>query len=85
VIVVLILQVVLDGFTCVLFGNSADYMAYPLFFSITRFAVAWKAIYSIKEAASNHPNNPNHPNHLFTLITNPNHPSNSNRPKHPNK
>lgn len=43
------LQVVLDGFTCVLFGNSADYLAYPVIFIAGRIAFALSACFSLPE------------------------------------
>eukprot|EP00808_Paulinella_micropora_P012409 g5330.t1 len=41
------LQNTVDGLTCVLFGNVADYVAYPLFFSITRFTCAFVTSFSL--------------------------------------
>jgi len=43
------LQIVLDGFICVLFGNSADYLAYPIVFMIGRFAFAFNNAYALPE------------------------------------
>eukprot|EP00808_Paulinella_micropora_P002089 g67897.t1 len=40
------LQNTIDGITCVLFGNVADYVAYPLFFTITRMTTAFAMAYS---------------------------------------
>lgn len=36
------MQVLLDGVCCVFFGNTNDYIAYPLGFTITRFICAYK-------------------------------------------
>eukprot|EP00457_Paulinella_chromatophora_P000427 gb/GEZN01000427.1/.p1 GENE.gb/GEZN01000427.1/~~gb/GEZN01000427.1/.p1 ORF type:complete len:1445 (+),score=226.17 gb/GEZN01000427.1/:111-4337(+) len=41
------LQIVMDGFTCVLFGNTPDYVAYPLIFAITRFTTALVKAFSL--------------------------------------
>ena len=35
------LQEMLNGFTCVLFGNTSDYLAYPLGFTLSRLGFAW--------------------------------------------
>jgi ABC-type uncharacterized transport system fused permease/ATPase subunit len=43
------LQVVLDGFTCVLFGNSADYLAYPLGFMIVRMTDSMKNVFELPD------------------------------------
>jgi ABC-type uncharacterized transport system fused permease/ATPase subunit len=34
-------QEMLNGFMCVIFGNSSDYLAYPLGFTLTRMGFAW--------------------------------------------
>eukprot|EP00457_Paulinella_chromatophora_P000486 gb/GEZN01000486.1/.p1 GENE.gb/GEZN01000486.1/~~gb/GEZN01000486.1/.p1 ORF type:complete len:1328 (+),score=215.67 gb/GEZN01000486.1/:117-4100(+) len=41
------LQIVFDGFTCVLFGNTPDYVAYPLIFAITRFTTAFTKAFAL--------------------------------------
>jgi len=43
------LQCALDGFCCVLFGNSADYLAYPMIFALCRFSFAFANVYSVQE------------------------------------
>ena len=43
------LQAMLDGFVCVLFGNSADYLAYPMFFCITRLSCSFGNCFNLKE------------------------------------
>ena len=46
------LQVTLDGFCCVLFGNSADYLAYPVLFRITRFSGSLHNVFTLPDVSS---------------------------------
>lgn len=43
------LQAMLDGFVCVIFGNSADYLAYPMFFCVTRLSASFGNIFELAE------------------------------------
>eukprot|EP01059_Diplonema_ambulator_P009294 TRINITY_DN1912_c0_g1_i3.p1 TRINITY_DN1912_c0_g1~~TRINITY_DN1912_c0_g1_i3.p1 ORF type:complete len:1248 (+),score=512.08 TRINITY_DN1912_c0_g1_i3:70-3813(+) len=45
-------QAMLDGFCTVLFGNSADYLAYPWAFMITRFTCAITNVFSLSDVDS---------------------------------
>lgn len=46
------LQVVIDGFDCVLFGNLNDYLAYPLIFTIGRMAFSFSNVFNLPEMVS---------------------------------
>jgi len=46
------LQSALDGFCCVLFGNSADYLAYPVLFMVTRFSCACNNVFILPQVAT---------------------------------
>ena len=46
------LQVTLDGFCCALFGNSADYLAYPVLFMITRFSGSLHNVFTLPDVSS---------------------------------